>query len=73
MHITEAGIKKGKKIFHELKDSCDGSYVGAEAEDTFKFNDKTYKIEIAAFWGKSNHFEWLIDGSDFKQCGLCSV
>ncbi|MCP5006893.1 MAG: hypothetical protein GY941_23545 [Planctomycetes bacterium] len=73
MHITEVGIKKGKEMFHELKDDCDGSYVGAESKDTFEFNRETYKIEIAAFWEKTNHFEWLIEGDDYRQTGTYSL
>ena len=72
LEITElenAGIEKGKELFHELRDSCDDSYVTAESKDVFKFDDDTFKIKIIGFWESVNHFEYLIEGKGFSISG----
>ena len=67
--LENAGIEKGEELFHDLKNDCDGSYIGAKTESIFEFNGKVYAIEICGYWEKGNHFEYIIDGKGFRTTG----
>jgi hypothetical protein len=73
IELEGAGIEKGKELFQELKDGCDGSYVGAETEGTFEFEGETYSVEICGFWESGSHFEYYIFGKGFRTTGTHSI
>jgi len=69
--LKEFALEKGKEMARELRNECDGTYVGAEENEDFEFEGKKYNIEVCAFWEKCFHFEYYIKGIgfDFSESG----
>lgn len=51
-------INEAKKIAKELKDGCDGSYVGAEQKKNINVNGIDVELNVCAFWEKGFWFEY---------------
>lgn len=54
--MKKAVEEKSVEMAREMKDDCDGSYVGAECSSTIEFDGQEISISVTAFWEKSN---WL--------------
>lgn len=52
----------------ELRDECDGSYVGAEKEGNIEYKSKKYHLKVIAFWEKANWCEYVLkeNGNEIK-------
>jgi hypothetical protein len=66
METEKAVLDMAKEMARNLRDGCDGAYVGAEIESTEKINGKDIKIWVCAFWESSSHFDYTAKGEDFK-------
>jgi len=50
--------ENAERIANELKNECDGSYVGSETTETITINNEIVELFVVAFWEKSFWFEW---------------
>ena len=67
MELEKFIIEKAKEMANEMYDETEGEYVGAQMEDTFSFKNKTYKIIVDAFWEGSKHFDYIVEGIEYKK------
>jgi hypothetical protein len=61
-------IDEAKKIARELKDECDGSYVGAEQKKNININGVDIELNVCAFWEKGFWFEYSAKGEGIDEC-----
>jgi len=55
-------IEIGKRIWDELRDECDGSYVGELKKLKFENKGKEYDLAIDCYWSSSDYFDYKITG-----------
>lgn len=60
---------KAIEIARELRDECDGSYVGAGATRTVEINGNVLTISVTAFWEKTFWFEYSAKGEGIEDRG----
>ncbi len=53
---------KAREIANEMRDDCDGSYVGSESKEVVKIEGKDVELSVVAFWEKSFWFEYSAKG-----------
>lgn len=61
---------RARKIAEDLRDECDGSYVGAEETQFLEIEGVSVELFVCAFWEKSFWFEYTAkgDGAQQKDC-----
>lgn len=64
-------LKKSEEVSQEMRDECDGSYVGCEDNFEIEFNSNKYKVNVIAFWEKSEHMDISVKGKDAPEFEIC--
>ena len=62
--------EKAKEIYNEMRNECDGSYVGAECEKDVEVGGAIFKIFVCGFWEKGKHFAYSVNG---ESCGFVYI
>ena len=68
MNIEWKIIARAKKEAIELRDECDGSYIGGKSTVYATINGVDIELIVNAFWEKSFWFEYVAkgDGEEFS-------
>ena len=62
-----------KGLAFDMRNDCDGSYVGEGGEEIIEYDNKKYKVVFDAFWEKCSHIDYSITGvnHEYSEGGMC--